>query len=216
MMTSSTPLVQRILLYESPDITLLCTPLTNYTWIQVTISSTTPTVTTVATAPTPRLGVRSLPPNVQRSFSNHFVPCIITEMGCSTSPWSNLDADTIQGHVNFIYAGHDYTVEHGDAFHASVSLYIIYQTPMKSSTCSQSNSRIMSIRNKIGRIALMNVQSYLARYTNDQTEEYVRSALVYYGEVPFLYRVFDPTSVRSTKEKGGYKVVRTPCPLLST
>ena len=74
----------------------------------------------------------------------------------------------------------------------------------------------MSIRNKIGRIALMNVQSYLARYTNDQTEEYVRSALVYYGEVPFLYRVFDPTSVRSTKEKGGYKVVRTPCPLLST
>ena len=57
MMTLSTLLVQQILLYESPDITLLSTPLTNYTWIQVTISSMTPTVTTVATAPTPRLGV---------------------------------------------------------------------------------------------------------------------------------------------------------------
>ena len=51
------------------------------------------------------------------------------------------------------------------------------------------------------------MQSYLTRYTYDETEEYVRLALIYYGEVPFLYRVFEPTNVRSVKEKGGYKVV---------
>lgn len=66
----------------------------------------------------------------------------------------------------------------------------------------------MTLRNKIGSTALANVQSYLTRYTPDQTEDYVRSALIYYGEVPFLYRVFDPTNVRSSKEMGGYKVVR--------
>jgi len=65
----------------------------------------------------------------------------------------------------------------------------------------------MTFRNKIGSTALANVQSYLTRYTADQTEDYVRSALLYYGEVPFLYRVFDPTNVRCSKEKGGYKVV---------
>ena len=44
---------------------LLWIPLTNYTSIQVTISSTTTAATTVATASTPRLGVQSLPPNMQ-------------------------------------------------------------------------------------------------------------------------------------------------------
>ena len=67
----------------------------------------------------------------------------------------------------------------------------------------------MSFRNTIGTMALANIQSYLKRYTQDETEEYIRSALIYYGEVPFLYRVFDPTNVRSAKEKGGYKVVST-------
>jgi len=65
----------------------------------------------------------------------------------------------------------------------------------------------MSFRNTIGTTALANTQSYLGRYTRDETEEYIRSALIYYGEIPFLYRVFDPTNVRSVKEKGGYKVV---------
>ena len=65
----------------------------------------------------------------------------------------------------------------------------------------------MSFRNTIGTVALTNTQSYLARYTRDQTEDYIRSGLIYYGEIPFLYRVFEPTNVRSVKEKGGYKVV---------
>jgi len=69
----------------------------------------------------------------------------------------------------------------------------------------------MTFRNKISTTALANVQSYLARYTPGETEDYVRSALLYYGEVPFLYRVFDPTNVRSSKEKGGYKVVSALC-----
>ena len=136
---------------------LLWIPLTNYTSIQVTILSTTTAATTVATASTPRLGVRSLPPNVQRSFSNDFVPYIITKMGCSASPWSNLDADTVQGHVNFIYSGHDYAVEHGNAFHSSVSLCVYCQTVHKISTYLQSNSCIMTFQNKIGCTVLTNV-----------------------------------------------------------
>ena len=65
----------------------------------------------------------------------------------------------------------------------------------------------MSFRNTVGTAALTNVQNYLTRYTQDETEDYVRSALVYHGEVPFLYRVFDPTDIPATKEKGKYKVV---------
>ena len=71
----------------------------------------------------------------------------------------------------------------------------------------------MSFRNVISTTALTNVQSYLARYTQDETESYVRSGFLYYGEIPFLYRVFDPTNVRSRSEKGGYKVVSVVHPL---
>lgn len=95
---------------------------TNFSGVQVTISSTSAaSPATMARASTPRPGVRSLPPNVRRSFSEDFVPCVITEMGCSTSPWSKLGADTVQGHVNSIYPGYDYAVEHGGAFHNAVS-----------------------------------------------------------------------------------------------
>jgi len=71
----------------------------------------------------------------------------------------------------------------------------------------KSNNRIMSFRNTISTTALTNVQSYLTHYTRDETRDYIRSALVYHGEVPFLYRVFEPTNVRAKREKGGYKVV---------
>jgi len=100
-------------------------PLTNHCGIQVSISSTAPSSTAVVPVTTTRPGVRSLPQNVQRSFSSHFIPYVVAEMGCSTSPWSSLDVDTIQGCVNFIYSGYDYAVEHGDAFHSSVSPYVL-------------------------------------------------------------------------------------------
>ena len=41
-------------------------------------------------------------------------------MGCSASPWLNLDVDTVQEYVNIVYTGYDYAVEHGDGFHSSV------------------------------------------------------------------------------------------------
>ena len=41
-------------------------------------------------------------------------------MGYSVSPWSKLDVNTIQGHVNVVYAGYEYAIERGDGFHASV------------------------------------------------------------------------------------------------
>jgi len=54
----------------------------------------------------------------------------------------------------------------------------------------------------------MNVQAYVKRFkTPELVEGYVKSGLIYYGEIPFLYRVFDSTTVRSSRERGGYKVV---------
>ena len=88
--------------------------------MQVTVSSIETVSTASVASSTSRPGVRSLPPNVQRSFSDDFTPSVIAEMGCSASPWLNLDVDTIQGHVNVIYVGHEYTVGHGDGFYTSV------------------------------------------------------------------------------------------------
>ena len=88
--------------------------------MQVSISSTTMTPAASIVSSTLRPGVRSLPPHVQQSFSDHFTPHVIAEMGCSGSPWSNLDVDTIQDYVNFVYTGYDYAVEHGDGFHSTV------------------------------------------------------------------------------------------------
>ena len=65
----------------------------------------------------------------------------------------------------------------------------------------------MNFRHNISTMALTNVQSYLTRLTPEQTESYVRSAMLYYREILFLYRVFKPTNVTSKKEKGGYAVV---------
>ena len=112
----SIPLVPKIHLYVLP---LLMYPYTDY-FMQVSISSTTTTSATSITPSTLRPGVQSLPPHVQQSFSEDFVPCVITEIGCSASPWLNLDLDTIQDYVNIIYTGYDYAVEHGDGFHSSV------------------------------------------------------------------------------------------------
>ena len=68
----------------------------------------------------------------------------------------------------------------------------------------------MSFRNCIASAAVINVQKLVARHkTPDLIAEYVRSGMLYYGEIPFLYRVFQCTDVRSRKEKGGYKVVST-------
>ena len=65
----------------------------------------------------------------------------------------------------------------------------------------------MNFRHNISTTALTNVQSYLTRFTLEQTESYVRLAVLYYGEIPFLYRVSKPTNVTSKKEKGRYAVV---------
>ena len=65
----------------------------------------------------------------------------------------------------------------------------------------------MTFQNTIGNTAVTNVQSYLTHYTQDQTESYVQSAVMYHREIPFLYQVFEPTNVSTKKEKGGYKVM---------
>ena len=74
----------------------------------------------------------------------------------------------------------------------------------------KAKARIMSFRNTVGSMAVAQVQSFLSRFkTPELVADYVRKSMIYYGEVPFLYRVFEPTDVRSTREKGGYKVVST-------
>ena len=66
----------------------------------------------------------------------------------------------------------------------------------------------MTFCNMIGTTALINVKSFLDKFKDpERVEEYVRSGLLYHGEIPFLYRVFEPSDVPSSKEKGGYKVV---------
>ena len=50
--------------------------------------------------------------------------------------------------------------------------------------------------------------------TPELIAEYVKSGILYHGEIPFLYRVFKSTDVPSTKERGGYKVVSVPLLLI--
>ena len=72
----------------------------------------------------------------------------------------------------------------------------------------------MSFRSVIRTTALINVKTFLDKFKKpEQVEEYVKSGLIYYGEIPFLYRVFEPLAVRSSKEKGNYRVVSvfSPC-----
>ena len=77
----------------------------------------------------------------------------------------------------------------------------------------------MTFRNTIGVEALNNVQAFLKNLKDGPTgvAEYVRSGMIYYKEIPFLYRVFKPTTVRtkSKKEEGGYVVVSAILFLLS-
>ena len=73
----------------------------------------------------------------------------------------------------------------------------------------QANARTTSFRNIIANVALAKVQSFLKKYGPERIEEYVKAGMIYYGEIPFLYRVFKPTDVPApkSKERGGYKVV---------
>lgn len=65
--------------------------------------------------------MRSLPPNIRRSFSEDLIPAVLEEVGCSRAPWGNLDIDTIQVCVNEIYPRAGHIVEKGDALESSVS-----------------------------------------------------------------------------------------------
>ena len=71
----------------------------------------------------------------------------------------------------------------------------------------------MSFQNTVGSTTVMKVQASMQKFeSTGHIEEYVKSSLIYYGEIPFLYRTFKPMDVPSTKEKGGYKVVSVSSP----
>ena len=157
--------------------------------------------------------MRSLPGDIRRPFSDYFIPAVLEEIGCSDSPWKNLGVIKLQHLVDEVYEGLDYSIEPDGIFHKSVS-----SPSLPPPTCpfsplsSQASGRTMNFRNIIGTAAIINVQAFVKKFkTTDLVEGYVKSGLVYYGEIPFLYRVFDPTAVRSSRERGGYKVVSTLC-----
>ncbi|KAF9641975.1 hypothetical protein BDM02DRAFT_3133425 [Thelephora ganbajun] len=120
--------------------------------------------------------------NVPSQATKDFIPAVLEEVGCSMTPWKNLDIDLLRGCMTLVYPGLDYNIEKGGPLDTS---------------------------NAIGTAAVINVQNFMAKFkTPKLVEGYVKSGLIYYGEIPFLYRVFEPTEVRSSKEKGGYKVTR--------
>ena len=161
----------------------------------------------------PRPGVHSLPQTIRRSFADNFIPAVLQEMGCSSAPWQNLSIDGLQECVNRVYPELEYVVNKGDALISAVSLVSILCLARSHLMTSQSNARMMNFRNTIANTAIVNVQTFMARHkTPDLISEYVQTGLLYYGEIPFLYRVFECTDVSSKKERGGYKVVSTTFP----
>ena len=184
--------------------------LTNMT--QVNIQVTNVPNHSVRFTRAPRPGVHSLPGEIRQTFADNFIPIVIQEMGDSEAPWENLPIDTLQECVDVIYPNLEYVVERGDALVSSVSCSASFVSISSFNKCfsSQTKARMMSFRNIIGNTAVVNVQKFLARYkTPELIEKYIKSGILYHKEIPFLYRVFEPTDVPSSKEKGGYKVVST-------
>jgi hypothetical protein len=54
-----------------------------------------------------------------------FIPSVIEEVGCSGTPWTNLDVQSLQGCMNLVYPGLGYIVEKGDALETSVSQFFL-------------------------------------------------------------------------------------------
>ena len=58
-----------------------------------------------------------------------FVPVALEEVGCSATPWVNLNVSSLQGCVDTVYPGIDYTVRKGDPLESSVSFFFF--TPLR-------------------------------------------------------------------------------------
>ena len=151
----------------------------------------------------------SLHPDIRRSFSEELIPLVLEEVSCSATPWVNLDVRLLQDFMSIVYPGADHVVKKGDSVDASVSHH-----PFDSAfvccvfTLTQTNARVMTFRNMIGTTALVNVKAFLDKFKDpERVEAYVKAGLIYYGEIPFLYCIFEPSDVPSPREKGGYKVV---------
>ena len=49
------------------------------------------------------------------------MPSVLEEVGCSVTPWTNLDVESLQGCMNIVYPELEYVVEKGDPLNMSVS-----------------------------------------------------------------------------------------------
>jgi len=100
---------------------LICNP------VKVAIESTAAVDDPGQATGSSRPGVLSLPPNVHRTFSEEFIPSVLEEVGCSATPWTNLDIESLQSCMNLVYSELEYVVEKGDPLDMSVS-----QCPLQS------------------------------------------------------------------------------------
>ena len=118
--------------------------------------------------------------------------------------------------MSIVYPGADHIVKKGDSVDASVSRHPFDSTFVYCVfTLTQANAWVMTFRNMIGTTALVNVKAFLDKFKDpERVEAYVKAGLIYYGEIPFLYRIFEPSDVPSPREKGGYKVVSQRLPPL--
>ena len=82
----------------------------------------------------------------------------------------------------------------------------------------QANAQASTFCNTIKEATVTNVQIFLETKfdTPEQIEQYVKLGKIYYGKIPFLYKVFDPTNICSMKEKSTYKVVSGLSPSIPT
>lgn len=89
--------------------------------MQVSIRSTTATNVPSQGTGASRPGVCSLHPDIRRSFSEELIPLAIEEVGCSATPWVNVDVELLQVFMGTVYPGADHVVKKGDSVDASVS-----------------------------------------------------------------------------------------------
>ena len=76
--------------------------------VKVTIKSTVAVKVSNQDAKNSRPRVHSLPSGIHQTFSEMFVPTVLEEVGCSTTPWVNPDVNSLQRCVDTVYPGVDY------------------------------------------------------------------------------------------------------------
>lgn len=74
--------------------------------------------------PVTRPGVNSLPDTIRHSFADKFVPCVISKVGSSSTPWCRVDVAVLEDYFSFIYPNHELVITKGDVLESTVCTII--------------------------------------------------------------------------------------------